>query len=312
MGIRGVDGIRRGVYKTMKDLLSIHEFSDFSGVSVHSLRHWDKIGILPPMEHNTKTNYRFYSPEQIIGAKFILMMRNLGVPLKTIGEIHHDRNPAKIVRLLEQQRRNLDKEMHHLRECYSIIDTRLALIQNGMHVKRGFHALDGIRLDEGTPTDGGTWIDITTVSVLYHEEQPFIFGPENEWPEGKTSHDSVKDFFEQAKIRRINLHFSIGAYYENLEAFKREPTQHKHFISLDPTGGHVKPAGHYLTGFCVGVYEEYLSLIERLTTYLQEHHLEAHGPVFVTYLHDELCVKERADYLIEVSVAVKEAKKSMR
>ena len=293
----------------MKSILSIREFSEFSGVSIPTLRHWDEIGLLPPRKSDPVTHYRYYTPDQIISTKFIVLMRSLGVPLKTIGKIHRVRNPAKIIRVLEHQRRLLDEEMHRLHECYSIINTRLRLMQDGMHVEEGFHAVDGLRVDKGSSTEGGTWIDETTISVLYHEEQPFILGPPNEWPEGKTAHDSFAELCRHAKDLHINLNFPIGAYYESMETFLKAPRKHKHFISLDPFGNHTKPAGDYLTGFSRGDYDAFTDLTERMNAYMQEHMLEARGPVYTTYLHDEICVQCASQYLMQASVEVRKKRR---
>lgn len=293
----------------MKQFLSIREFSEFSGVSIPSLRHWDSIGLLLPRKQDPETNYRYYTPDQIISTKFIILMRSLGVPLKVINNILEERTPAKVARLLEQQRKNLDIEMHRLQECYSIIDTRLELIHNGMYLEEGFHAIDGFRVDKGSPTHGSTWVEEGGVHVLYHEEAPYILGPEHKWHEGKTGHDAFAEFCGHVQRLRINLNFPIGAYYENMEAFSKAPRQHKHFISMDPTGNETKPSGEYLTAFSRGDFDEYRGLVKKMNDYLEEHALEPIGPVFTTYLHDEICVKSPAEYLIETSVAVKKKRR---
>ena len=292
----------------MKSILSISEFSEYSGVSVSALRHWDEIGILIPHKQDPESHYRYYRPEQIIAARFITLLRSLNVPLKAISELHRVRNPEKVVRLLEHQRKLLDKELKRLQECFEIIDTRLDLIHDGLYIEAGFHAVDGLRVDYmgPPPQEGGIWMDETKVSVLYHEEQAFVFGPPNEWTEEKTVYDSFTEFCLHANRLRINLNFPIGTYHESMEAFLQAPKQHKHFISIDPAGNQIKPAGDYLTGFFRG--DTLAELVEKVLAYMQEHRLEACGPVYITYLHDEICVASASQFLRQVCVAVTKKK----
>ena len=293
----------------MKNLLSISEFSKFSGITISTLRQWDELGLFPPLKHDVETNYRYYAPEQIINAKFIVLMRSLGVPLKTIGEIHNSRNAEKVIRLLEKQRRVLDQEMHRLRECYSIIDTRLELLYNGMHLEEGFHAIDGHKVDKKGAKEGSTWIDERSVGILYHDEQVYIRGPECEWAEGKTSHDLFAEFCINAESLRINLNYSVGSYHESMTDFMKDPIKHKHFISLDPVGNFRRPAGKYLTAFCRGGEKGLRDVASRMEAYAKEHELRTQGGVYRIYLHDELCVDKGSDFLIQISVAVTDKRK---
>lgn len=41
-------------------MLKIGEFSKVTGVSIHMLRNYDKIGLLVPSQIDTQTGYRYY------------------------------------------------------------------------------------------------------------------------------------------------------------------------------------------------------------------------------------------------------------
>ena len=288
----------------MKEFLSVKEFSKFTGIEQTTLRYWDDIGLFSPAKRDPDNNYRYYSPEQIIAVNFITVLSELNVPLKTIGEMEKGRTPDSIVRLIEQQERLLDMEMRRLRECYSIIHTRLELINYGTKLIEGFSVVDGVRLDKGVPEKDGSWVDETRIGILERDEKMFILGPRTEFKEGESFYEPFMKFCDSANELRMNLSFPIGGYHEGFDVFMRAPGRPDNFFSLDPTGNRKREAGRYLIGFTRGYYGEFGNLHERMAGYMREHSISVSGPVFSLYLHDEICLKDPTQYLVQVSVAI--------
>lgn len=288
----------------MKDLLSIQAFSKLSGIEATTLRYWDDIGLFPPAKRDLLNNYRYYSPDQIIAANFITVLSELNIPLKTIGEMDDKRTPEAISELLEQQEKSLDMMMHRLRQCYSIIHIRRELINYGMKLKKGFYVVDGKRvLDEPAPEES-LWIDKDKISVLHREDRALVLGPRNHFNEGERFYGPFTSFCNQAEELRINLSFPIGAYHDDMESFLKAPGEPSHFFSIDPSGNHKREAGNYLIGFTRGYYGQFSDLPERMAAYAKENALTVSGPVYAIYLHDEICIKDPAQYLVQVCVAV--------
>ena len=63
----------------------IKKVSEISGVSVRTLHHYDKIGLLSPQKQ--ENGYRYYSEEDMSYLQMILFYKYLGFPLKTIKEL---------------------------------------------------------------------------------------------------------------------------------------------------------------------------------------------------------------------------------
>ncbi|MDK8239026.1 MerR family transcriptional regulator [Gemella morbillorum] len=63
----------------------IKKVSELSGVSVRTLHHYDKIGLLSPQKK--ENGYRYYSEEDISFLQMILFYKYLGFPLKKIKEL---------------------------------------------------------------------------------------------------------------------------------------------------------------------------------------------------------------------------------
>ncbi len=68
-------------------MLSIGQFSKACMVTVKTLRHYDKIGLLTPEYINEENGYRFYTEEQIPVMLSIIKLKMYGFSLSDIKEI---------------------------------------------------------------------------------------------------------------------------------------------------------------------------------------------------------------------------------
>ncbi len=68
------------------------EFAALMGVSKHTLFHYDDIGLFSP-EYVAENGYRMYSLYQLETLETILMLRDLGMPLKEIRQFLQVRSP---------------------------------------------------------------------------------------------------------------------------------------------------------------------------------------------------------------------------
>jgi len=288
----------------MKEFLSVKEFSKLSGIEQTTLRYWDDIGLFSPAKRDPDNNYRYYSPQQIIAVNFITVLSELNIPLKTIGELERERTPGKIVDLIDAQEKLLDMEMRRLREAYSVIHIRRELINYGMRLEDGYYAVDGKRANNNDQQKGLEWVDQNEIAVLHREERAYILGPKNEWPEDGSFYEPFVNFCRAADDLRLNLHFPVGGYHENMESLIKAPGQPDHFISYDPTGNRKRKAGKYLVGFNRGYYGQFGDLAERMREYADKKKLKIAGPVYTTYLLDEICMRETDQYLVQLCVAV--------
>ena len=288
----------------MKDMLTIKEFSKLSGIEQTTLRYWDDIGLFSPAKRNPENNYRYYSPEQVISVNFITVLSDLDIPLKTINDLENNRTPDTIVELIQQQERKLDMEMRKIREQYSIMHTRLELINYGRQLQNGFHMVDGVRTPNGEPTDKSTWVDANEITILRRESKNIILGPRTNWSPGQPFFEPFMDFCHAASDLRINLSLPIGSMHESFENFLKRPGEPDYFFSVDPTGNRERPAGKYLVGFTNGYYGQFGDLAGRMQTYALENKLKPTGPVFTLYLLDEVCVPSPDQYLAQVCIAI--------
>ncbi len=265
----------------MKETLSIKEFAKLSGIGTTTLRYWDDIGLFSPEKRDPDTGYRYYSPWQVIAVNFVTVLRNLGVPLKTISEVEAKRSPESIMDLIEHQEYQLDKEIRRLQEAHSVIRTRRELIRLGQNV------------------------DASKIAVVEQPERAIILGPINKnFVEFDAFYTPFIDFCNRAAELRINIDYPIGGYHETAESFLANPSEPERFFSLDPSGNQERAAGEYLTGFVHGYYGEFGDMPQRMTAYAEEHGYLCTGPVYVIYLYDEISARDSSQYLSQICIGV--------
>ena len=68
-----------------EELLSIGELAKLRGVSVKSLRYYERVGALKPAYVNEESGYRYYSINQISDLDMVTTFIEMGVPLKEIA-----------------------------------------------------------------------------------------------------------------------------------------------------------------------------------------------------------------------------------
>lgn len=268
----------------MDDILSIQEFSRLSGVESSTLRYWDEIGIFSPLKRHPENNYRYYSTAQLLALNFVTVLSDLEFPLKTIAELRKERDPEKLLALLEKQEHQMDMEMRSLRLRYSIIHARRELINLGSK------------------------IDDSTLSVEQLDEKSMILWPRNEYQQGETFIEPLAASVSRVHEYHINLSFPVGGYYDDIESFKNAPNRPDHFISIDPVGIHTRKAGSYLVGYARGYYGDIGDLPDRMIAYAGENSLCLSGPVYTLYLWEETCTKDPSEYLAQCAVAVTKKK----
>ena len=133
-------------------MMTVHEVSQLTGVSVRALHHYDQLGLLKPAEV-TEAGYRLYDEDSLTRLQSILLFRELQFPLKDIGAIldspTFDRNKAldQQIRLLELQKEHLD----------NLIDLAKGMKLVGVKGMADFKAFDTKKIDDYAREAKASW-----------------------------------------------------------------------------------------------------------------------------------------------------------
>ena len=265
-----------------QDLLSIKQFSEITGFSQASLRHYDKIKLFRPIKRG-ENGYRYYSVRQAVAVNFIKVLNSVKIPIKKTGEVKKRKSPEVVLEVLRKQEYELNKELYRLQQAYAIIHTYSEMIQEGLLA------------------------DEHEISVRRMDAANIELGPVNDFGSGYF-YESFFAFLKRMAGSKVDPAYPAGGFYEDIDSFISAPGKPSRYYALAPAGNDVKEAGLYLVLYARGYYGSLGDVPERLQAYAKEHGLTFAGPVYEMYLHDEITIDDYDNYLIQVSVPVKKQK----
>ncbi len=110
----------------MRSLYQAREFAARAGVTVRTLHHYDRLGLLKPSGY-TASGYRLYGERDFARLHQIMTLKFIGLPLRQIKGIL-ERNELDLLetlrlqrKLIEEQRRRLDVALAAIEKAESVI-----------------------------------------------------------------------------------------------------------------------------------------------------------------------------------------------
>jgi DNA-binding transcriptional MerR regulator len=111
-------------------LFKISDFSKLSQVSMRTLRYYDEIGLLKPVQVDPTTGYRYYSIDQLPRLNRILAFKDLGFELSQIVQLLDEEvPPAQIRGMLRLKQIELQQRVQAEQERLARVESRLKQIE---------------------------------------------------------------------------------------------------------------------------------------------------------------------------------------
>lgn len=107
-------------------LYRAQEFAEFAGVTVRALHHYDRLGLLKP-SYRSEAGYRLYSERDLLRLEQIVVLKFLGLPLKSIGKLLSQSSDELPDTLRRQHSVLVDKRFELVRAIEAIKAARQAL-----------------------------------------------------------------------------------------------------------------------------------------------------------------------------------------
>lgn len=126
------------------DLFRIGEIARLFHVSISTLRHYDKLGLVSPECVDPQTGYRYYSTRQFERLNTIRYLRELDVPLERIQGFIENRKIDGMRSMLQQQRDEVIRRQEELARVQRKIENRLAQIDKATHVEMDHMAIERV------------------------------------------------------------------------------------------------------------------------------------------------------------------------
>lgn len=115
-----------------QELFQIGDVAKMFHLSVGTLRHYEKLGLLQPEYISPETGYRYYSTRQFECLNTIRYLRALDMPLLQIADFLKNRDVARMREMLEQQRASVVRKQRELQIIEQKISNRLQQLEDAL------------------------------------------------------------------------------------------------------------------------------------------------------------------------------------
>jgi DNA-binding transcriptional MerR regulator len=111
--------------------LSISETAERSGLSAHTLRYWERAGLLSPISRNG-SGHRRYAEEDLERIKFLIKLRATGMPIRQVRRYAEllsggDETNEERLALLEAHREAVRARLEETAGHLELIDWKIDL-----------------------------------------------------------------------------------------------------------------------------------------------------------------------------------------
>jgi DNA-binding transcriptional MerR regulator len=244
----------------MRAGLTIGEFAQLTQLSVRTLRRYHEGGLLAPATVDPGSGYRYYTTEQIPAAQIIHRLRELGMPLREVGEMLATPDPDSRAALVAAHLGRLESELERTRTAVTSLrrllqpEPRQLAVELRAEPARTVAAITGI-------------VDRTDLVSFFHEATAelatALAGQELTGPPGGTYDNEL---FTKGRGRAVVYHR----------------------VEHPPAVGRLRPftlpAAELAVTVHRGTYSELDISYGQLGAYVTDHALAVAGPVREAYL----------------------------
>ena len=116
--------------------MKIAEVSEQYGISSDTLRYYERIGLIPPVNRN-ESGIRDYREIDVKRVEFIKCMRGAGLPIEVLIEYiklsqQGDRTVEARKEILKEQRRQLAAKMEEMQKTLDLLDYKIRVYENAV------------------------------------------------------------------------------------------------------------------------------------------------------------------------------------
>jgi DNA-binding transcriptional MerR regulator len=272
----------------MKKKYLIGDISKLYNISIENLRYYDRIGLLEPIEIDEKNRYRYYRAEQFKRFNTIKYLKSIGMSLKSIKGYFNNRYPEFLLKLLKDQKKNIEDKIKTLTVLLEKINYRIELMEESLSCEN-IGKVEIVSLKERTIAHRKTKI--------------------------KTENDmelNIRKLVNDIKIDDSSL--LLG---EICFTVSHENILDKNFLEYDSVNIVLKEKCKYSDEICSIIYSgEYAKILyrglysdsgeyfQRIMNYIQEHNYKIAGDAIIRALIDEYISIDESKYVTEIQIPV--------
>lgn len=264
---------------------TVGEFAKLHNMKKQTLIFYDKIDLFKPEIIDEHNGYRYYTPKQLEILDSILILKEIGVPLKEIKQFLEDRDDEKALKLMKQQKEELDKQVEKL----SIISERL-----GEKIKT-FEQLKFLGKRVSFKEVNEDYLAIRKVNKPYNLIQTDI---------------ALKNLLKDVTDKNYPYNYQLGVMVpiNNI--------QNKLYTSADfvftPVDKRlkkddiiIKPKGMYAISYHKGGYDKVGETYEEILKEIEKSNLTPYGHSYEYCILDSLTCRTPKEYITRIEIPIK-------
>ncbi|QJD83884.1 MerR family transcriptional regulator [Cohnella herbarum] len=131
---------------------SINEVAKMFGLSAHTLRYYDKEGLMPFIGRNTSGN-RMFTDTDLDWVALICCLKNTGMPIKEIKQYSDMCTQGRVTidnrkSMLSVHREEVKKQINDLQKNLELIDSKIAFYEDPEMIKKMDELLEKIAIEK--------------------------------------------------------------------------------------------------------------------------------------------------------------------
>lgn len=259
--------------------LTTGEFARLTGVTKHTLFHYDAIGLLCP-EVKLDNGYRYYSFSQLDIFQIIYSLKELNMPLQEIKAYVDGRTPESLLKLFERENLIIEERMQKLRQMQRWMKEKADCIQSGISAP------------------------LEVISVRHEEKRYMVLSGIESSDEMGWSIE-IGNFLDYCEEHGIRSPYGIGFRQNRADIMSGTYDSYRtlyQLLSAKPkkVAYEVRPEGDYVTAYHKGRWQDIGAAYRRIVRYAEENRMELSEHFYEDYLLDGLTVQREEDYLTKI------------
>lgn len=109
---------------------TVGELAKLNNLNKQTLIYYDNINLFKPKIVDKNNGYRYYTSDQLEILDSILVLRELGIPIKEIKEFLVDRDNNKTLILLKEQKKKLQLQLKNLKKTIIRLENKIETIES--------------------------------------------------------------------------------------------------------------------------------------------------------------------------------------
>lgn len=264
---------------------TVGELAKLHNMSKQTLIYYDNIDLFKPNIVDKNNGYRYYTSNQLEILDSILILREIGIPIKDIKEFLIKRDNNKALKLLKDQKKVLDLQVKNLKRTITRLENKINTIES-MH-----SYIDGVYFEEME----SEYLAVKKVDPPFNLLQTDI---------------AFKKLLTMVHSKKYPYNYQLGTIIslENLNQKEYTSADSVFFPLYTKLKGEnilEKGKGLYAVSLHKGDYSSIGNTYEILIQNIKKNKYEIVGPSFEYCILDSLTSYTSKDYITKITIPVK-------